>query len=350
MKIMRHFTLTLIFTIAIVAVIAFSACSSKSIQDQQNSKVIRIGSILPLTGPIAAYGNHARNGQLRAIQHLNDLQSEFKFELVLEDGKGEGKEAITAFQKLRSSGIDIITAGSSAMCMPILPLARQDDVLYFPSASHPDINKEVAPLVYRHFVTAEQEAPLILGRISESGRGKTALVTVNDEFGKGFANVFNGLRSEFSGVEVVLDLTAERTETDFTVLVQRIKQIAPDNVVIVSYGRSAGSFVNKMREQKVDSTIYVSFSYLLTEAEKTALSNREIIAVTLDVSELDVKEATDFGTIYLIGNAVINEGSSDIGRIARYLSEVKSFNAQGLEITIQSNHDILPKVKLIELK
>jgi branched-chain amino acid transport system substrate-binding protein len=327
-----------------------SGCNSGNTTEQPGVRVVRIGSILPLTGPVAAYGNYAKQGQLKAIDDLNKLQADIRFELALEDGKSEGKEAVTAYQKLRSEGVDIITAGSSAMCMPVLPLAVKDRVLYFPSASHPEINRVVSPLVFRHFVTAAQEAPLILSAIDSSGRGKTVLVTVNDEFGKGYAAKVDELKGQYRGVDIAMATTAERTETDFTVLVQKIRQIQPDNVIIVSYGRSAGSLVNKLREQKFDGNIYVSFSYLLTEADKVALSNTGIQAVTMDAGNMDVKEASDYGTVYLIGKSVIDTKTADVAALAAHLTNMGTFDANGISMTIQPNHDILPKVKLVALR
>jgi len=339
-----------LLAVILLSVILFSACYKSNTSNQTGAKTVKIGSILPLTGPVAAYGNYAKQGQLKAIDDLNKMQTEFKFELALEDGKSEGKEAITAYQKLRGEGVDIITAGSSGMCMPVLPLAIKDKVLYFPSASHPEINKEVSPYVFRHFVTAAQEAPLILAAIDKSNKSKTALITVNDEFGKGFATAVNEQKSQYKGVDLVMEEIAERTETDFTALVQKIKQAAPDNVIIVGYGRSAGSLVNKLSEQKINSNIYVSFSYLLTEANKVAQSNTGIQAVTMDAGNFDAKEAADYGTIYLIGKTIIDTKNASAESVAAQLAKMTSFNANGIEMNFQPNHDILPTAKLVTLQ
>lgn len=337
----------------VMGMVLFSACNNstnKQNKEEKETKVIKIGSILPLTGAIAAYGNYAKQGQQKAIEDLNKSQSDFKFELVLEDGKSEAKEAITAYQKLRSEGIEVITAGSSAMCMPILPLATKSKVLYFPSASHPEINRKVNPYVFRNFVTAAQEAPLILSDIDSSNFSKTVLITVNDEFGKGFAAKINELKHQYKNVNIVLQETAEKTETDFTVLVQRIKQAKPDNVIIVSYGKSAGSLINKLREQKIQSNIYTSFSYLLTEADKVALVNTGIKSVTMEAGNIDIKEASDYGTIYLIGKLIIEAKTSNIDSVATRITALKTFNANGIEMSIESTHDILPKAILTTLK
>jgi len=338
-----------VFAIAL-SVVLFSACNNSNTPKQTETKVVMIGSILPLTGPIAGYGNFAKQGQQKAIEDLNKLQTDFKFELALEDGKSEGKEALTAYQKLRGEGVDIITAGSSAMCMPVLPLALKEKVLYFPSASHPDINKEVSPFVFRNFVTAAQEVPLILAAIDSSKKGKTVLITVNDDFGKGFASKIDEIKSQYKGVNFVMETTAEKKETDFTVLVQKIKQTKPDNVIIVSYGKSAGSLVNKLSEQKINCNIYVSFSYLLTEANKVALSNTGIKCVTMEAGNIDVKEASDYATIYLIGKTIIETKSTSIDSIASHLVKMTTFNANGIVMSFQPNHDILPTAKLITLK
>lgn len=338
-----------VFAIAL-SVVLFSACNNSKTPKQTETKVVKIGSILPLTGPIAGYGNFAKQGQQKAIEDLNKLQTDFKFELALEDGKSEGKEAVTAYQKLRGEGVDIITAGSSAMCMPVLPLAVKEKVLYFPSASHPGINKEVSPFVFRNFVTAAQEVPLILAAIDSSKKGKTVLITVNDDFGKGFASKVDEIKSQYKGVNFVMETTAEKKETDFTVLVQKIKQAKPDNVIIVSYGKSAGSLVNKLSEQKINCNIYVSFSYLLTEANKVALSNTGIKCVTMEAGNVDVKEASDYSTIFLIGKTIIETKSTSVDSIALHLVKMTTFNANGIVMSFQPNHDILPTAKLITLQ
>lgn len=71
--------------------------------------VIKIGAILPMTGNAAIYGESMRQGAELATEQINKLNSK-KVEIIFEDSKGDPKEALSAFNKLKDNTNVVITA------------------------------------------------------------------------------------------------------------------------------------------------------------------------------------------------------------------------------------------------
>ncbi len=95
---------------------------------------IKIGFISALTGGAAAYGETEKNVVELALKEINDSgELNRKLEAVYEDGKCDGKEAVTAAQKLIN--IDkvkiILGGGCSSETLGAAPLAEANKVILF---------------------------------------------------------------------------------------------------------------------------------------------------------------------------------------------------------------------------
>ena len=89
-------------TVAFLAILAltFSACTN-----DKEPQVIKIGAILPLTGPIAFFGEYEKNAINIACSEINDrggIKGK-KVEVIYEDSQNDPKKAVNAFNKLISS-------------------------------------------------------------------------------------------------------------------------------------------------------------------------------------------------------------------------------------------------------
>lgn len=328
------------------------SCSNPASSDsgENSATEVRIGSIMPMTGALAAYGEYAYNGQVKAVEELNASQTKFIFTLALEDGKSEGKEAITAYRKLRAAGVNVITSGSSVLSMPLLPMVREDSVLFFPSSSHPGITEQIGPLIFRNFITADQEVPVLLKAIEDNGGGRTALLWVNDDFGNGFQSATNAQIGRFPSIDLIVNESITKGESNYAVILGKLKQQKVENILLVGYGSSASAFVNKLREHRMSNKVYCSFSYLLTDADKSTIDKANVFCVTGVADSVDPKEFCDYSTIKLIGNAILNTGSTNAKVLGDYLGSKHSLNVDGMEVTIGKNHEVEQGLQLVELK
>ena len=84
--------------IAILSILFLPACSKK----QPETKEIKIGAILPLTGSAAPYGENAKRGIELALSEINAKGGINGYRIVIfyEDSKTAPKEAVAALNKL----------------------------------------------------------------------------------------------------------------------------------------------------------------------------------------------------------------------------------------------------------
>ena len=85
--------------IILSVLLLFSSC-------QQKKDIIEIGAIIPLTGWAAFTGQTCKEGLDLAIQDINNEQTDYTFKVIYEDCKSSPKDALMAYKKLRSSGIE----------------------------------------------------------------------------------------------------------------------------------------------------------------------------------------------------------------------------------------------------
>ncbi|HIP62179.1 MAG TPA: branched-chain amino acid ABC transporter substrate-binding protein, partial [Sulfurovum sp.] len=73
------------------------------------AKEIKIGVVLPLTGPIAAFGQTSKGGLDVAYEQNNKLKNGDTVKLIILDDRGDKAEAATAVKRLiNKDGVTVI--------------------------------------------------------------------------------------------------------------------------------------------------------------------------------------------------------------------------------------------------
>jgi ABC-type branched-subunit amino acid transport system substrate-binding protein len=86
----------------------FVGCTQKPVKqsptpssvENNEPQVVKIGVIAPLSGPAASIGKDAVSTFTFATKQFNSSQKKYTIELIIEDGKCNGKDASSAAQKL----------------------------------------------------------------------------------------------------------------------------------------------------------------------------------------------------------------------------------------------------------
>ena len=108
----------LAFVMAATMVFSLAACGSSSSNDSSDSsnssdssdsdsaqsgdevQTFKLGSIGPLTGDAAIYGQAVVNGAQLAVDEINASDSKIKFEFKGEDDEADGEKSTNAYNKL----------------------------------------------------------------------------------------------------------------------------------------------------------------------------------------------------------------------------------------------------------
>ena len=138
--------------------LSMAACGSSSSNDSSNSgsssdsdsaqsgdevQTFKLGSIGPLTGDAAIYGQAVVNGAQLAVDEINASDSKIKFEFQGEDDEADGEKSVNAYNTLMDWGMQVLvgptTTGAS---LTVSELCYNDRTFMLtPSASSTDVTR-----------------------------------------------------------------------------------------------------------------------------------------------------------------------------------------------------------------
>lgn len=224
---------------------------------------IKIGFIGPLSGGAASYGEAERNAVDLAVKEINDaggIQGK-KLEVVYEDGKCDGMEAVNAAQKLVNvDRVGIILGGlCSAETLGIAPVAESNNVILFSAfSSSPDITN-AGDFVFRMVVSDTD--PALIGKILPyMANKKIALITENTDYSIGIRKALVK-NAERYNITISADELYAPGEKDFRTYITKAKASGPD-AVFINPGTSeeaAGLMAKQSRELGFNASIYGNF-------------------------------------------------------------------------------------------
>ncbi|MCL2439639.1 MAG: ABC transporter substrate-binding protein [Alphaproteobacteria bacterium] len=127
--------------IAIIATIAIVAAALLLREDVNDKPVIKIGTILPITGGAAGLGAYAHHGTVLAVEHANkNPGNKYRYVLVSENTESNINRVPAIYNKLvkvdRVRALISIDSGAGQI---IKPLAARDRITHISSAANNDI-------------------------------------------------------------------------------------------------------------------------------------------------------------------------------------------------------------------
>lgn len=225
---------------------------------QKEPEVIKIGAILPLTGDLGVYGQNDKMGIDLAVEKANiegGINGK-KIEMIYEDNHGEAKQAISALQKLKEQGIFIIIDDAvSTITLSMVPVATTNKmVIISTGATNPQLSGS-SPYFFRIW-NSDAEEGIFAAKfiIQELGVSKTLIIYVNNDYGKGLAEVFKKQFEKLGGKitgEIAFDIKAK----NFRDIITKAKNIPSEIIYLVGYASETGIIVKQMREQEIKTRI-----------------------------------------------------------------------------------------------
>ncbi|MDF1546699.1 MAG: ABC transporter substrate-binding protein [Bacteroidales bacterium] len=276
----------LVATILFVSVLFFVECNTNSKKNSVEEEVFKIGVIIPLTGNSSAIGNIHKQGIDLAISEINKNRNGKKaIEAVYEDSKNESKTGLAAFNKLRNvDNIPVILSTFSNVCVPLASTMKtqqiNDVVLLSTATSAPNITIG-SEYVFRSFITSNVESAEIARFITEDlGYSKTAIYYVQDDYGKGAADVFFDLYTKKYNNNVVFKEAFDINQIDHKNSIFKIKKEKPEIIFLTGYGQSLVSAINQIRETDIKCDIICTATLALPDAFNNLGEAKEGIYLT----------------------------------------------------------------------
>ena len=334
-------------------------------QVKKEPKEIKIGAVLPLTGPAATLGEWIKQGYQLAVSDINaagGINGE-KIKLIIEDGMGDPKTSVSAFRKLvEIENVKIVLGVVSSVCLALKPLADESKILFFADVGHPQITGD-SKYVFRHSQTADQEATVISQFIVGDKNLKKGLVIVgSDDYGISF---LNKATDNFKNANVKIEnITFEVGTKDFKTITQKAIKYAPQFVILGGGDpKGIGLLVKKLREYNYKSLIITTMAFTFPDALKSAGSAGRGVYFTDFVVHYEdtlynvvngayekiykrkIPPITlfEYNSVRLISRSIQKVGYNP-DKISGYLLEMVTYNGVGEKITITPKGDLSPEM------
>ena len=241
---------------AMVMVLSLAACGGKaetpapsnndtpaqSGETAEGGSTFKLGTIGPLTGDAAIYGQAVANGAKIAVDEINASDSAIKFEFQSQDDVADGETSVNAYNKLMDWGMQVMVGPTTtgASIAVAAKAAEERTFMLTPSASSTDV---IAPgdNIFQVCFTDPNQGIASADYMAENMAGaKIAVIYRNDDaYSQGIRDTFVSEAAD-KGLEVVYEgtFTAD-TATDFSVQLTGAQSAGADTVFLPIYYQPA---------------------------------------------------------------------------------------------------------------
>jgi len=228
-------------------------------------KVVKIGNILPLSGPSASVGIQGKQAREMAVDEINKAGGikalgGAKLKLLFADSKGDPTTGVTETERfINTEKVSMLTgAWNSSVTYPATQVAERYGVPFVVEVSVRDTItergfKNVFRIAAKDSWWTRDQFRFLGDMQKEFGVKvkKVAFVYENGDWGTGFAEKWRQL-AKAGGYEVVLDEPYPSTASDLTPVVLKLKRANPDVVFMTSNAADAILLTKTMTDLKVN--------------------------------------------------------------------------------------------------
>lgn len=251
-------SITLLFCFVLVLSLSVGCNKSKEASTGGASEVIKVGSILPLTGDNATFGQSSKNALEILVKDTNEKGGILgkDVQIIYEDDESKPTNAANVAQKLINNDKVVALLGSvtSKCSIAIGPIATQNKIpMIATTATNPKVTIDGGAYVYRAcFIDPFQGTVLAKFSVEDLKVTKAAvLYDVANDYSKGLADFYKEGFEALDG-EIVAFETYTTGDTDFNAQLTKIKEMAPEVIMLPDYYNTVGLITKQARAIGID--------------------------------------------------------------------------------------------------
>ncbi len=207
---------------------------------------IKIGAILPLSGPVAIWGENIKNGMEIAKSEL--AQSGDSIDIIYEDSQGLPTPAISAFQKLADlDKVNVVFSIFSRVSVPLVNLAKEKNIPLMMSVVSASGVANAEDGSFRFYSDAKQYVDPHLVWLTKEKYDEVAILAINDEFGSDVGKILKERLKE-KDIKLIAEEKYAPNSTDFKTQLTKIKSSEPKAIIFI--GSVPGEITNALRQVK----------------------------------------------------------------------------------------------------
>ncbi len=323
---------------------------------------VLIGAYLPMTGPVAAYGQMGWKG----VQVANKMTPEVlgkKIELKLVDTKSDKVEAANAVSRLieKEKVVAIIGEMISGNTIAGSDYAERENIpMVSPTATNPIVTQKKKFIFRVCFIDPDQgKVAAVLAKDKLNAKTAALIYDISQDYCVGLANFF---KKEFTkgGGKIVSETKFKTGDKDFTPQVSSIKAAKPDIIYAPIYYTECALIAKQARQEGLDIPILagdgaqapelielggeaVDGVYLTAHFHKDMIANdrgkkfQKLFVKESDGKELSAFEAMGADAYFVLVDAIKRAGEPDPKKIRDALAATKNFEGVSGSITLKED-------------
>ena len=337
-----------------------------SCQNKQN--VVKIGVSLPLTGSDnSIWGKNALNGINIAIDEVNQLNTKYKYEFIIEDSKSDKNVAVSNLNKfislynIKYCVVDMV----SDIVLSMAPIAEKNKVIILSPGASASAITQAGDYVFRNWPSDVFQAETQAKVISEVlGWKRIAILSRSDSYGKGLSEELK--KDLNSNVQIVYEQYFNEDINDYKTFLYKIKKVNCDGIYLPVYPQQVSQILVQARQLGLTQNFIGTESFEDYNIIKQARDASEGLLYTFPEEPLsDNKVANTFrekytkkygkiGTpadaaydaVYMLVNS-IEKGNNNVEEVKEELHNIKKYQGASGIISMDNNGDA---IKPFELK
>lgn len=294
---MRKNVKTIFLVLVAISVFAFMLPSQAAAAD-----TIKVGIVLPLTGPQAKFGEIEKQSFDMALEEINGGGGVkgMKLEFIMEDDTGRPEVGRSVVEKLITKDKVVMLGGgySSSVVFGVAGVAQQNRVPFLINTGAADkITEQGWDYIFRLNPPVSEYASGVETFLAEVVKPKDAVILhENSLFGTKGAKAFKKSCAKL-GIKVLMTEGYEHGGIDFKPVLVKVKQLNPDLVYMISYIMDASLLMRQARELKLTPKLFVggAAGFTLPEFDQNAgKAANFVVSATLWHQVLPLPGAMDY--------------------------------------------------------
>ncbi len=207
----------------------------------------RVGTILPLSGPLAEFGVAFQNGISMAKADRPEAFGEC--ELIIEDSKYEPQTAITILQNFARGGkLNMAYSWGGRPSEPLAPIAESMKFPLFVWSADPKIAKN-RKWVARFCNQGKDYAAVVAGALRKRGLKEIVMIRAQNQY---IEAIYSGFEENLgTDLKILVSESVTPGELDFRAFISKLKQKPPQAIGVFLISGQVAQFYRQLAEQKV---------------------------------------------------------------------------------------------------
>jgi len=360
---------TILILVVIILIIVVLVTGQQ--EDDQLVQTVKVGAILPFSGPASIWGDSIRKGMDLANEEL--AFENIKIDIFYEDSRLKPVVSVSAYKKLTNiDKVDIVLSSFSSIGIPLISLADQDKIPLIMTVTSAAGVADQSTYAFRLWSHEKQYVEPHLQVMKNENVKSIATLYRKDEYGESINGFIRKFAKENS-FELLIEESFEVGDDDFKTQLMKIKIANPDAIMFVAtVPPETINIIKQIRELNlnmkiIEASTTFSFQSVIDGTGGNADGVYSVVyPYSLGWTGNDFKtkyfekynEAASVGAAYgydlvkLLSQSIELNDGAEINRqqLKNNILALQKFDSINGEVMIQSNGEINPVMYSVQIK